>query len=60
MIKYDNEHYIQSTANSDYEIYSKDLLVDFLLIGRESRLSYSRSDIYCELLSAEKLFKIWY
>lgn len=34
-----------------------DLLVDFLLIGRETRLSYSRSDIYRELLSAEKTFQ---
>ncbi len=62
IVKYDNEFYIQPSADSDYEIYnpfdySKDLLVDFLLIGREARLSYSRSDIYCELLSAEKTFQ---
>lgn len=62
IVKYDNEFYIQPSADSDYEIYdpfdySKDLLVDFLLIGREARLSYSRSDIYCELLSAEKNFQ---
>ena len=35
IVKYDNEFYIQPSADSDYEIYnpfdySKDLLVDFL------------------------------
>ena len=62
IVKYDNEFYIQPTADSDYKIYnpfdvSKNLLVDFLLIGREARLSHSSSDIYCELQSTEPTFQ---
>lgn len=64
IIKIDSEFYIKPVGKSDYEIYDvydvdKDLLVDFLLIGKMAK-DYEKvniNDTTCDLQSTEKEYQ---
>ena len=58
ILKINDEFYIRSKNDADYEIYDvfdkeKELLVDFLLIGREAMNYRDINDANCDLMSTE-------
>ena len=62
IVKINNEYYVRPDRKSDYEIYDvfdkeKELLVDFLLIGREAMNYTDVNDANCDLMSTEKKYQ---
>lgn len=62
IIKINNEYYIRTDKKASYEIYDvfnkeKELLVDFLLIGREAMNYEDINDANCDLMSTEKKYQ---
>lgn len=62
ILKINNEYYIRPDKKADYEIYDvfnkeKELLVDFLLIGREAMNYADINDANCDLMSTETKYQ---
>lgn len=62
IIKSNNEFYIRPVKNSEYTIYDvydvdKEILRDFLLIGRETLNYTNNRDIECNLMSTETKYQ---
>lgn len=62
IIKSNNEFYIRPVKNSEYTIYDvydvdKEILKDFLLIGRETLNYTNNRDIECNLMSTETKYQ---
>lgn len=62
ILKINNEYYIKPDKKADYEIYDvfdkeKELLVDFLLIGREAMNYADINDANCDLMSTETKYQ---
>lgn len=62
IIKSNNEFYIRPVKNSEYTIYDvydvdKEILKDFLLIGRETLNYTNNRDIECNLMSTETRYQ---
>lgn len=62
ILKINNEYYIRSDKKASYEIYDvfdkeKELLVDFLLIGREAMNYSDINDANCDLMSTETKYQ---
>lgn len=62
IIKSNNEFYIRPIKNSEYTIYDvydvdKEILKDFLLIGRETLNYTNNRDIECNLMSTETKYQ---
>ena len=58
IVKINDEFYIRPVEKSDYEIYNifdveKELLVDFLKIGKEALNYADENDIRCDIMSTE-------
>ena len=62
ILKINNEYYIRPDKKASYEIYDvfdkeKELLVDFLLIGREAMNYADINDANCDLMSTETKYQ---
>lgn len=62
ILKINNEYYIRPDKKAPYEIYDvfdkeKELLVDFLLIGREAMNYSDINDANCDLMSTETKYQ---
>ena len=63
IIKVNNEFYIKPTKKAEYSSYDvfdyeKEILVDFLYIGREvNNYEFGNSDIQCDLMSTEEKYQ---
>lgn len=62
ILKINNEYYIRPDKKADYEIYDvfdkeKELLVEFLLIGREAMNYADINDASCDLMSTETKYQ---
>ena len=62
IVKINNEYYIRPDKKASYEIYDvfnkeKELLVDFLLIGREAMNYEDINDSNCDLMSTENKYQ---